>query len=134
MAVEGCLFVAISDAADGGSVVKPRLGGLRAFYRPLGLTELAVVAPSRQVVVGWLGGGSSQELQRGEAGRLAWGEPLPPDCRELLAATDGDLRKLVGMTAAAAWRGDELRIVNSPSGPATLYEASSADTRVFATH
>src|SRR4051812_5231204 len=87
MPVNGCLFVAIAKGAGGVSLVRPRLGALCTFYRPLGLTELAVEYPSPEVIVGWLSARSPGQALRPQAGTLVWGEPLPSACNELTSAT-----------------------------------------------
>src|SRR6476661_7104559 len=83
MAVDGCMFIAISEGGGGVNLIKPRLAALCAFYRPLGLTQLAVEYPSPEIAVGWLGVRSLGQALRRDEGTLVWGEPLPPECNHL---------------------------------------------------
>jgi hypothetical protein len=71
-----------------------------------------------------------------DSGQLVWGERLPFDITEtqLLACDGRQLRALVGMSAAVAWRDGSVAVVNSPSGPATVYEASASGNTVVSTH
>ena len=129
MAVDGCLFVAISTE----SAVRSGLDRLRRFYQPLGLTKLDLVRPSADVAVGYVRRPGSEQLDA-VSGTLAWGEPLPAGLSPLSDATDRELRGIEGMTAAAGWADDTVRVVGSSAGPTTLYEARTDAVHAFSTH
>jgi hypothetical protein len=100
-----------------------RLERIRAFYEPVGIDRLSVVNPADNLIAGEVGDGE-RRLAAG-AGTLVWGEQLPAGV-DVADAVASQLRAIAGITAAFAWRDGSLVVANSPSGPATLYEAGEA--------
>lgn len=98
---------------------------MRGFYA---LAPVTTCTPGARVVVGELGGAAELDPR---AGAIVWGEPVALD---VIAASDEQLRAICGVSAAAAWRDGELRIVNNSAGPATLYAADGEGVTAYATH
>ena len=112
-----------------------RLVRLTRFYESAGfdrVTYLDTRLPN--VVCGRLGGPGEEE---GDEDVLLWGAPFGAirTSRKDVLADDGKLRRtLVGFGVAVAVGETGVRIVTSPAGPLSLYEAKGDGVAVWATH
>ena len=116
------------------AVVGERVAALHSFYAPLGIvSEERGWYPALRLIAERISFAHSHDSER----LWTWGERLPDDLCEanaLLFAAPDDLRAIQGMTAAFAFGRDRARLVSSPSGPATLYEAQGDGVWCCSTH
>lgn len=134
MAGSFCVFAAHLVDPGQRPLIERRAARLGDLYRPLGEVRVRLRwVQSLRLILGTVG---PAEEAPDLDGVLAWGGPVPAsllDRTRLLAATEGDLRRLEAIAALASASEERGRLVAGAGGVTTLYAAHSGNVAAWST-
>lgn len=136
--LDSCIVVVYTSDDSLRPILQRRFAALSRFYAPHGADPssdagLRYMAPGR-VSFGQI---CFSGRSLGSASTLTWGEDLPAhlsSARDLVSASDLELRDLEGSLAVMAVDGDRGRLVSGAGCPTSLYSARGDRCAAWSTH